>query len=74
MTVMGTDEKWARAALALGILVAATFPRSGSTEITQADFPAIIEAVRQKVFAVLDFSVFLQTIVVSGLNHHPRWP
>jgi hypothetical protein len=29
------------------------FPRSGSTEITQADFPAIIEAMRQKVFAVL---------------------
>jgi hypothetical protein len=27
--------------------------RSGSTEITQADFPAIIEAVRRKVFRVL---------------------
>ncbi|MFN8628098.1 MAG: DUF4056 domain-containing protein [Candidatus Binatia bacterium] len=29
------------------------FPRAGSTEITQADFPAIIEAVRQKVFRAL---------------------
>ena len=29
------------------------FPRAGSTEITQADFPAIIEAVRQKVIRVL---------------------
>jgi hypothetical protein len=29
------------------------FPRAGSTEITQADFPAIIEAVREKVIRVL---------------------
>jgi len=29
------------------------FPRAGSTEITQADFPAIIEAVRQKVIRAL---------------------
>jgi hypothetical protein len=29
------------------------FPRNGSTEITQADFPAIIEAMRQKVFHLL---------------------
>jgi hypothetical protein len=29
------------------------FPRAGSTEVTQADFPAIIEAVRQKAIHIL---------------------
>jgi hypothetical protein len=29
------------------------FPRAGSTEITQADFPAVIEAVRQKAIYIL---------------------
>jgi hypothetical protein len=39
--------------LVIDVEVKDPFPRPGSTEITQADFTAIIEAVRQKVIGVL---------------------